>query len=271
MSSGARHGIGAVIGLVATPVIAVCLLFGTERMTRYFRYFFASGGDRWSAAAALLVAAVVLGLVMGTRLSPLASLIPGAVFAAVGLLWIVAPRWSLEHTTRKLPDTLDRGYQYVGPYGVFLLIGVALVVASVFPSRWQARTPTGAAPRFGGPPPAPMGPPQGAPMGTPQHLGGPPPPGQEPSWQRPPQYGQPAGQQYGAGLPGGPGQYGGQPAQFPPATPPAPPAAPPSPYSAEESKPKPSAQRGSDDDTPGEWTQMYGGDDLRGGGNRPPS
>uniref|UniRef100_UPI0010417FEF hypothetical protein n=1 Tax=Actinomadura roseirufa TaxID=2094049 RepID=UPI0010417FEF len=149
MSNGARHAIGVVIGLIVTPVIAGCLLYATNRLARYFLRYYAHGNDRWTAAALLLAAAVVIGLVTGTRVSPLASLVPGAVFAAAGALWVVAPRWSIEHTARKLPDDLDRGYQYLGPYGMLLVLGVALLVASAAPSRWRAAT---RAPRHGGPP-----------------------------------------------------------------------------------------------------------------------
>ncbi|TDD74082.1 hypothetical protein [Actinomadura rubrisoli] len=280
MSNGARHAIGVVIGLIVTPVIAVSLLFGIERMTRYFRYFMQGDSGRWGAAAALVFAAILIGVVAGSRLSPLASLVPGAFFSGVGLLWIAAPRWSLEHTSRKLPETLDRGYQLIGPYGVLLVLGVALLAASAAPSRWQARTATGAAPRYG-PPPAPMGPPGGPMAGAPRPMGAPPAPGhvpqgalgQEPQWQQPPpQFGPPGGQ---FGQPGAPGPQAPPPGQYSPGAPPAPPAGSPAPppppaagsRGAEESKPKPSSQSGSgDDDAPGEWTQMYGGDDLRGGG-----
>jgi hypothetical protein len=235
MSNGARHGLGVVIGLVVTPVIALCLMYSATKFSEYFRSFIIGGGDRWIAAALMVVAAVLLGLVTGSRLSPTASLVPGFVYTVVGVLWVMSPRWAFRHADRDLvPLDLYLGYRMLGPFGIFLLLGVALLAASVAPSRWKART--GAAPRFGGPPPAPMGPPPmpgaQAPMGAPQ-----PPlaPGQSPPWHGAPQYGQP-------------------PAQPAASNPPPPPAAPPA-----EEKPKRSAKNGPDDDNPGEWTQMYGG------------
>jgi hypothetical protein len=266
MSNGARHGIGVVVGLVVTAAVAVCLMWGTNRMLIYFQLYLHRGNYRWTGAAALVVAAVLIGLVAGTRASPVASLIPGVAFTATGALWVVAPIWMSGHTARKLPTTLDRGYQFVGPYGVLLILGVALLVASLAPSRWRART-AGGAPRFAGPPPAPMGPPPGAPgaPGAPAPFGAPQSPAQEQSWQRPPQYGQqpPAQPQYGQ-----PGQYGQGGAQ--PGVPQAPPASPSPPRPAAGAVPfddgdgKPSAQGGGSDEGVGEWTQMYGGDDLRG-------
>ncbi|TDD29712.1 hypothetical protein E1287_30455 [Actinomadura sp. KC06] len=243
MSNGARHGLGALIGLVVTPIIAACLMYGTTKLGQFARILAFHGSDRWVGAGVMLVAAVLIGLVAGSRTSPLASLIPGVAYTAVGLMWLLAPRWSFEHAGRDiLPDDLGRGYFTLAPFGIFLVLGVALVVASVAPSRWQARAGAGAAPRYGAPPPAPMGPPpmHGAP---PQHMGAhhqppqaPQAPGQSsPPWQGTPQYGQaPA-------------------ASNPPPLPPAPPASEP---------PKPSSGSGSrsdDDDEPGDWTRMYGG------------
>jgi hypothetical protein len=244
MSNGARHGLGVVIGVLVTPVIAMCLMYGTSKLTRFVRLLVAEGGERWSAAGVLLIAAVLIGLIVGTRVSPVASLIPGAAFTVVGLLWVAAPRWSFENSPRDLlTDETRNGYLIVAPSGLLLVLGIALLAASVAPSRWQARTP--AAPRYGGPPPAPMGPPPlyggaPAPMGAPQP---PPAPSASPSpWQGTPQYGQPPG---GASNP---------------------PPLPPSPAAAEPPKPappsQPSAPSGSgsdDDDEPGEWTRMYGG------------
>ncbi|WP_433464494.1 hypothetical protein [Spirillospora sp. CA-128828] len=234
MSNGARHGLGVVIGLVVTPVIALCLMYSTTKFMRYFQYFLTKGGDRWIAAALVLAAAVLVGVVAGSRVSPIASLIPGFVFTVIGVLWIVSPRWAFGHAGRDaLPNKLYLGYTVLAPYGVFLLLGVALLVASVAPSRWKSRATAGAAPRFGGPPPAPMGPP---PMhGSPAPMGAhrpPPAPGQSPAWQGAPQYGQPPAQPA---------------ASNPPPLPPA------------EEKPKPSGKSGPDEDNPGEWTQMYGG------------
>ncbi|MEV0666936.1 hypothetical protein ACIBI3_27150 [Actinomadura luteofluorescens] len=246
MSNGARHGLGVLTGLVVTPVIALCLMYSTSRFTDYFRYFFTRGGeDRWIGAALVVVAAVLVGLAAGSRVSPLASLLPGAVYTAIGLLWLASPRFAVEHSGRDLlGHRLYLGYTTLAPYGTFLLLGVALLVASLAPSRWKART--AAAPRFGGPPPAPMGPPPmpggQAPMGAPQP---PPAPGQSPSWHGAPQYGQPPAQSHAP-------RHGQQPSSNPPPLPPSRP--------AEDGRSEPPARgRSDDDEPPGEWTQMYGG------------
>jgi hypothetical protein len=270
MSNGARHGIGAVVGLVATAVLTYCLTMGTYKMSMTQRYYAATfrnyhGSELWVGAGLLVVAAVVLGLVVGSRVSPIASLIPGVIYTAVGLLWIADAQWAMQNTAKKsFPDDLTMAYLNLATFGVFLLLGVGLLVASVPPSRWRARAAGAAAPRYAGPPPAPMGPPPGAPgaPGAPAPLGGPQAPAQDSPWGRPPQYAPPAAQ------PSGQPQYGrsaqpGSPSPSPSAPQGGSPARPASgavPF--DDDGGKPSSQGGSGDGV-GEWTQMYGGDDLR--------
>ncbi|XRQ05721.1 hypothetical protein ACN3XK_55660 [Actinomadura welshii] len=267
MSSGARHGLGVLIGVVATPVVAACLMYGTTKLALFARTFRFEGTDKWVGAAVLIVAAVVIGLVAGSRLSPLASLVPGAVFSVLGLVWIVAPRWAFTNSGRDvLPRELENGYLYLGPFGIFLVLGVGLLVASLAPSRWKSLR---AAPAYGSPPPAPMGPPpmhgSAPPMSGQQPPPAPPGPSQSPPpWQGAPQYGQ---QQHGQPQHGQPQhgqpQHGQAPAQPGPANPPPLPSTPPaSPPPPADDRPEP-ARSDSDDDKPGDWTQMYGG------GNRP--
>ncbi|CNF54915.1 Uncharacterised protein [Mycobacterium tuberculosis] len=254
MSNGARHGLGVVAGLVLAPIIAVCLMYGTNKLRMvmtfgYTRFRSYHGEELWIGVGLILLAAILLGLLTGSRMSPVASLIPGAAFTIVGVIWFASPAWAVQHSGR---DVMTRemyyGYTTLGSVGILFLLGVLLLVASLPPSRWKSRA--AAAPRFAGPPPAPMGPPPmpgapapmgAAPMGA-SPMGAPqPPPSQGPSWQGAPQP-----------------QFGAPPAR-PAASnpPPLPPASPTPP--AQEKKPEPSIE-GGDDDEPGEWTRMYGGD-----------
>jgi hypothetical protein len=235
MPNGARHTLGAVAGLISTPVIAAALMFSTERFTRAFQTFLLHESGQWPAGAAVLVAGILMGVLVGSRISPLASLVPGVVFTAVGLLWLVAPRFALRHTVRVLPAELDRGYTVVGPYGVALVVGVLLLVASLFPSRWAARAPR----------------PAGVP---PQQFGGPPAPpyGQGPQSNQPPLPHRQPGQSGHSGRPGQP------PAPYQPGEGPPPPAYAPRPGPERrpaEDRPADSGEGGGD---PGGWTQMYG-------------
>ncbi|GAA2085301.1 hypothetical protein [Actinomadura alba] len=276
MQNGARHAVGAVVGLIVTPLLAAALMFGTERFVRGFRYFVLDGTDRWIAGAVVLFVAAVLGVLAGSRVSPLASLIPGVVYFIVGLLWMVSPRFAMEHTMRKLPDTLDRGYLILGPYGFLLLVGGFLLVASLPRSRWAAGTPrrpsgpaAGPPYEFGGmaPPygqvPSP-GPGQSSGHAGPAAMGQAP----GPHGQAPGQHAQAPGSHGQAPAPHGqapsPHQAHGQPPapyQPGPGTPPpaySPPAYSPPPPAPSEQRPPARKDEGEDESEAGSWTQMYG-------------
>ncbi|RAY12140.1 hypothetical protein DPM19_25775 [Actinomadura craniellae] len=253
MSNGARHGLGIVVGLLITPVLFAGLAYGGERATRGVRMF--DSGAKWTALAVFLLVALLLGLLAGSRVSPLAALIPGLSLLSVGYLWFDG------HLGRVLRDGPLGDYTLslwnLGLQGVLLLLGLALVASALPPSRWQARTP-----RLAPPPPAPFGPslsgggapplpyeqgsaparPYGpggaapAPSGPPPAPSGPSPSYEPPSYEPPP----------APSAPGGPPAFGhGSSA--------------PSPEPAQQSeRPKPPP---GDDDGGGEWTRMFGGGD----------
>lgn len=142
MSNGARHGWGVLIGLILVPAIAAALAYGTWRTLSGRQQFGPASAEYRIGLVSLALTAVVLALVVGSRLSPLASLIPGLALTAIGGLWAAAPTWAADHTVGKLPnsiDKLDAGYESMGATGLLLLIGVVLVVGSFFPARWRAR------------------------------------------------------------------------------------------------------------------------------------
>jgi hypothetical protein len=142
MSNGARHWWGALVGLILVPAIAAALTYGTWRTLSGGQQFGPTSTEYRIGLASLAITAVVLGVVVGSRLSPLASLIPGLVLTAIGAVWAASPTWAAEHTAGKLPDSLDKldaGYRSAGSTGLLLVIGVVLLVAALFPARWRAR------------------------------------------------------------------------------------------------------------------------------------
>ncbi|WP_067488841.1 hypothetical protein [Actinomadura hibisca] len=268
MSNGARHGLGVLLGLIATPVLALGLAFGLERVLRAYQMF-QPFSERAVWVLVLVGVGLLAGLLAGSRVSPLASLVPGVALTAYGTLWQV----SLERVgdlTDPLPDRFERGFNLSGGTGFVLLLGVVLVAASLPPSRWKGRPKATAQPRHAGPPagpPEPLGPPPGPPQygrqQLPQYeqnprLGPPPGPGQGHAGQGASGHDMPGQGPYGQGGPEqdapGQGAYGqgayGQGAPGPGDRPP---------LGAVPFGEEPKPRKGDDDDDPGEWTQMYGG------------
>ncbi|MBW8484657.1 hypothetical protein [Actinomadura parmotrematis] len=139
MSNGARHGLGLLAGVVATPALAAALFYGTYQANYVLQSFRATWDDRWLPYALLGGAAVLIALLVGTRISPLASLVPGLAFTAAGGLWAWDLRKAVDWTGGKLPHRFDVGYTSLGGLGLLLAFGLILLVASLAPSRWRGR------------------------------------------------------------------------------------------------------------------------------------
>lgn len=146
MSNGTRHLLGAIAGIVAIPVVSALVFGGLSLVLRAYSTF-ALGTNLYTAGAAVVVGAVVVALLAGTRISPLASLIPGLVFTAAGALAVVAPRTSFSIASHVPSGRISLGpslvvsptliVQNALSSGAFLLVGVVLLVASMAPSRWR--------------------------------------------------------------------------------------------------------------------------------------
>jgi hypothetical protein len=136
MSNGARHTLGLLAGLAAVAAIAGALYEAYERQRAVVRTFQTTGTDHWEQMACYAGAALVIGIIAGSRISPLAALVPGLVFGGFGVLWAVQPN---THSDTWFPSSLRASYIAYGASGIYLLLGVALVVASLFPSRWRGK------------------------------------------------------------------------------------------------------------------------------------
>ncbi|SEG91091.1 hypothetical protein SAMN05444920_107193 [Nonomuraea solani] len=136
MSNGARHALGVVAGLLLPPLVAAGLWYGVGDLRLQAAQAFQIS---WIAIGALVAAGIVLAFLAGSRLSPVASLIGGLAFTALGVLPL------LEMTgVRLLPDGLppaafQTGFQTLGYSGLQLVFGVMLLIVSMFPSRWRSQ------------------------------------------------------------------------------------------------------------------------------------
>ncbi|MEU1391447.1 MULTISPECIES: hypothetical protein [unclassified Nonomuraea] len=147
MGNGARHFAGAAVGVAAIPLIAAGLLYGARATTSVLD---------WTTTAALAGTAVLIGVLAGSRISPVASLLPGLAFTALAGATVV--RAATGGDRRMGFDLVPA--DYLDAYAALLntwslVIGGILLTASVFPSRWRARR-GGAAPEKEGEEPPPL-------------------------------------------------------------------------------------------------------------------
>lgn len=258
MSNGARHALGAVAGLAAAPVIMALMVFGVERLIRAYRLLLGEGGtERWIGAGCLFLAALVIGLLVGSRVSPLASLLCGLTLCAVNLPWLLMNRTLLRHVWDLLPREYRGSVDTLGSLGILGLVGGVLIVGSLAPSRWRSAT----MPHPAGAPRPPAWTPPGAPAMPPAGPGG------------------PAALPAGPGAPAAPAGPGGAPDGPSPAGVPVGPGAPPlhesgppyippqpagdAPPPQRYGPPDRPGQDSEEEDQPGEWTHIYGGEGAR--------
>ncbi|TMR10029.1 hypothetical protein ETD86_41165 [Nonomuraea turkmeniaca] len=136
MSNGARHVLGVVAGLLLPPLIAAGLWYGVGELRLTAAQAFQIS---WSAIGVLVAAGIGLAFLAGSRLSPVASLLGGLSFTVLGLLPLLATLGvPLLLPENLLPDLLETGYNTIAYTGLQLVLGVVLLMVSLFPSRWRS-------------------------------------------------------------------------------------------------------------------------------------
>lgn len=139
MRNGVRHMLGAGAGLLATPLIAAGFVSHASL-------------DGWIATSLLAGLMVVIGALAGSRISPLASLLPGLVLGVLAGGFLAGAPWVTPPGGVPLP--YEAGYRALLA-GWALPVACVLVVASLFPSRWRG-APRPAEPPEPAEPPAPQ-------------------------------------------------------------------------------------------------------------------
>jgi hypothetical protein len=138
MSNGARHTWGILVGVVLTAALAALLVYGTNRLQHGYLIQLHKN-DKWIGGGLLAGGAVVFALMTASRLSPVGSLIGGLLLTAAGVLFFVSQK-----TTADLINRFPLKGQRVTLAGLedggfILVVGVGLLVASLFPSRWRSQ------------------------------------------------------------------------------------------------------------------------------------
>ena len=138
MSTGARHAFGLVAGLLLPPLIGAGLMYATGAVTTSMQNFTIS----WTGLGVFVLCGIATAFLVGSRLSPIASLLGGLEFTAAGLLPAAGTlaRLSLMPPPDRL-GVLSAGYATLAYSGLMLFLGVMMLAASALPSRWRANRP----------------------------------------------------------------------------------------------------------------------------------
>lgn len=138
MNNAARHALGLVAGVAAAPVTFALWCWGLTETAQGYQVGLKVSP---SGTAALAAGGVVLGVLCGSRVSPLGSLVPGLSFLALGVLWAVDPYFVSRSVFDLMPDPFERGMMSLASTGLALAVGVLLLAASVPLSRWRVLRP----------------------------------------------------------------------------------------------------------------------------------
>ncbi|MBB5077833.1 hypothetical protein [Nonomuraea endophytica] len=133
MSNGARHGLGVLAGLLLAPLLVVVLSFGLDG----FNYAMRTFTPPWIGLAIMAGAGVLVAFMFSSRISPVATVIGGLIYTVVGLFPILEMSLKVRLLPDFLPSTFSRGLMTLMYTGILLTLGVGMLVASCFPSRWR--------------------------------------------------------------------------------------------------------------------------------------
>ncbi|MFC7383276.1 hypothetical protein [Sphaerisporangium rhizosphaerae] len=142
-----RHFLGLLLGVVVTAV----LLAGTGWASQDAARSMAAGAvdpvrdtPALVGLGAMLVAGLVLGLVVATRVSPLATFVPSMVLLAWTVIYTLDVHRALglaptAPSMHPMVVQAGKGMQDLLGKGVFAMLGIALFIPVLMPSRWAGR------------------------------------------------------------------------------------------------------------------------------------
>jgi hypothetical protein len=136
-----RHTFGFILGVILTPALAYGAGWGYTRAGASYDVINQSITDRtrlYGAFALMAAVGLVTGIVVLARwASPFVSLVPALAFIGWTAFFLVAPKSALQVPDRFPPSgELDTALRVLLGYGVFGLMGFALLVPTWAPRRW---------------------------------------------------------------------------------------------------------------------------------------
>ncbi|TDC01708.1 hypothetical protein E1267_31155 [Nonomuraea longispora] len=139
-----RHLAGLLIGLVVTAAV---LAGGGWAVQQAAGGSVAAAPDSqtlWIALGSMAAVGLVVGLVVAGRVSPLATFLPSMVLLAWTVVYALDVNRALsfvpvEPSMHQLVREAGAGARTLLTTGVFALLGVALFIPVLMPSRWSRR------------------------------------------------------------------------------------------------------------------------------------
>ncbi|GAA4082409.1 hypothetical protein [Nonomuraea soli] len=139
-----RHFAGLLVGLVVSAILLGGGGWAVYQATASALASPPGGRPMWIALGAMAAVGLVLGLVMSGRISPLATFVPSMVLLAWTVVYVLDINRALsfipkEPSVHQLLREAGLGNQTLLTTGVYALLGVALFLPVLMPSRWARR------------------------------------------------------------------------------------------------------------------------------------
>ncbi|MCA2186639.1 hypothetical protein [Nonomuraea cavernae] len=136
-----RHFAGLLIGIVVTAAVVGGGGWAVQQALGNAQAAPAGGQKLWIALGAMAAVGLVVGLVVAGRVSPLATFLPAMALLA----WTVVYALDMNRALSLVPDQpsvnqlvreAGSGAKTLLSTGTFALLGVALFIPVLMPSRW---------------------------------------------------------------------------------------------------------------------------------------
>ncbi|HEY3687846.1 MAG TPA: hypothetical protein VGL93_32715 [Streptosporangiaceae bacterium] len=131
-----RHLGGFILGIIAVPIVLYGTGWGYARTRGLAVGASPASTPELLGYAALGGVGLLIGLILATRVSPLAAFLPAAALLA----WTGALFWDAQRASGWAPGgAAGSGMSALLASGVYGLLGVALLLPLLMPRRWRRR------------------------------------------------------------------------------------------------------------------------------------
>ncbi|MEU9835276.1 hypothetical protein AB0D67_27405 [Streptosporangium sp. NPDC048047] len=139
-----RHFSGFLVGLLLTAALLGGAGWAVQEGLSAAAAFTLGGPRSWTALGAMAGVGLLLGLVASGRVSPMAAFVPSIVLLAWTVVYSLDPARATDLIPHdpSMPAALleaGRGMGVLLSAGVYALVGVALFMPVLMPSRWAPR------------------------------------------------------------------------------------------------------------------------------------